>query len=80
MTSGSIGQSGTQSSPPQVGVSTTSQITELYTNELAPLVAELHELQEMQHEFHHEIQTIKVSARSRLRSRDLVWHLSVYDG
>ena len=68
MTSGSFGRSGTQSTPPQAGVSMTSQLTsqmEMSPGDLGSLLVELHDVQETQNEILQEVQNFKVSGRLR---------------
>ncbi|KAI0241145.1 Transmembrane and coiled-coil domains protein 2 [Lamellibrachia satsuma] len=62
MTSGSFGRSGTQSTPPQAGVSMTSQLTsqmEMSPGDLGSLLIELHDVQETQNEILQEVQNFK---------------------
>ena len=65
MTSGSLGPSGTRSTPPHAGISTTSQLVDVCPVDLGPTMAELHEVRETQSDQHQEIQSVKVGGRSR---------------
>ncbi|KAK2164190.1 hypothetical protein NP493_1428g00000 [Ridgeia piscesae] len=59
LTSGSLGPSGTRSTPPHAGISTTSQLADPCPIDLGPTMAELHEVRETQTDIQQDIQSVK---------------------